>query len=59
MSKPILAIVAFVVSAAIVLGIVQFVVHLQGPILKLAIAAVVGLIVAGVVFFVVKEPVKS
>ena len=59
MSKSVVTIGAFVVSAAIALGILQFVVHLQGAVIKLAIGIVVGLIVAGIAFFVVKEPVKS
>ena len=59
MSKPIISLIVFVVSAAIVLGILQFIIHLQGPILKLALGGVVGLIAAGIAFFVVKEPVKS
>jgi hypothetical protein len=59
MSKPIVAIITFVVSTAIVLGILQYIVHLQGSILKLVIGVVIGLIAAGIAFLVVKEPVKS
>ncbi len=59
MSKPVIAGIVFVVAAAIVLVILQFVVHLQGPITKIAVGVVVGLIAAAIAFFVVKEPAKS
>ena len=59
MNKPLIAVIAFVVSAAIVLGIEQFLIHLSGAVLKLIIGVVIGLIVAAIAFVVVKEPAKS
>ena len=50
MNRQIMVAVAFVISAAIVLAILQYVIHMQGAILKLIIGVVVGLIVAGIVF---------
>ena len=58
-TKPIAAIIAFVVSAAIVLGLLQFIIHLQGAPIKLVIGIVVGLIVAGIAYMVYKEPAKT
>lgn len=59
MSKPVITVVAFVVSAAIVLALLQFVLRVQGGVLKLAIGIIVGLIVAGIAFVVVKTPAKA
>ena len=59
MSKPVAAVIVFVVSTLIVLGILQFVLHLQGAITKLVIGIVVGLVLGGIAFLVVKEPVKG
>lgn len=59
MNKPLIAVIAFVVSAAIVLGIEQYVIHLNGAVLKLIIGVVVGLVVAAIAFFVVKTPAQN
>ena len=59
MSKPVIAVIGFVLGAAIALAALQFVIHLQGAVLKLIIGIVIGLIVAGIAFVVIKEPVQS
>jgi hypothetical protein len=59
MSKPVIAAIAFVVAAAITLGVLQFIIHLNGALTKIVIGAVVGLIVGGIAFVVVKEPAKT
>jgi hypothetical protein len=54
MSRTIVAIIAFIVTYAIVLGILQYIVRLQGAVLKLGIGAVIALIVAAIAFAVAR-----
>jgi membrane protein YdbS with pleckstrin-like domain len=44
----------FVIVGAIVLAVLQYVVHLQGAVLKLIIGVVIALIAAGIAFYVTK-----
>jgi len=48
MSRTIVAIIAFIITYAIVLGILQFIVKVSGAVLKLGIGAVIALIAAGI-----------
>jgi hypothetical protein len=59
MNKSLIAVIVFVVSTGIVLGLLQFVVHVQGAVLKLAVGIIVGLIAAGIAFLVVQVPGKG
>jgi hypothetical protein len=54
MSRNIVSIVTFIISFLIVLGILQFIVHVTGAILKLGIGAIIAVIAAGIAFAVVK-----
>jgi hypothetical protein len=51
----IITVVVFLVAGAITLGLLQFVLHVQGAVLKLAIGIVVALIAGGIAFFVTRE----
>jgi hypothetical protein len=59
MGRTITAIVIFIVTYAIVLGVLQFIVHVAGAILKLGIGAVIALIAAGIAYAVVKGTTAS
>ncbi len=54
MGRTITAIVIFIITYAIVLGILQFIVHVSGAVLKLGIGAVIALIAAGIAFAVAR-----
>jgi hypothetical protein len=54
MSRTIVAIIAFIITYAVVLGILQFIVKVSGAILKLGIGAVIALIAAGIAFAVAR-----
>jgi hypothetical protein len=43
--------VVFLVAGAITLGVLQFILHVQGAVLKLAIGVVIALIAGGIAFF--------
>ncbi len=48
--------IVFVVAGAITLALLQYVLHVQGAVLKLIIGIVVALIAGAVAFFVTKPP---
>ncbi len=54
MSRTIVAIAAFIITYAIVLGILQFIVKVSGAILKLGIGAVIAIIAAAIAFAVAR-----
>jgi membrane protein DedA with SNARE-associated domain len=47
--------VVFLVAGAVTLGVLQFILHVQGAVLKLAIGVVVALIAGGIAFWVTRE----
>jgi hypothetical protein len=51
--------VIFLVVAAIVLVVLQYILHVQGAILKVALGIIIGAIVAGVAYTVVLKPTAS
>lgn len=59
MNRTIVAIIAFIVTYAIVLGILQFIVKVSGAILKLGIGAVIALIAAGIALMVAQNAAKA
>ncbi len=48
--------IVFVVAGAITLALLQWVLHVQGAVLKIIIGIVVALIAGGIAFFVTKTP---
>lgn len=51
----IITVVAFIVGLAVALGLLQYVIHMQGAIVKLVIGIVVGVIVGAVAFLVTRS----
>ncbi len=47
--------VVFLVSGAITLGVLQYILRVQGAVLKLAIGVVIALIAGGIAFFVTRN----
>ncbi len=55
-NRVIIAGVAFVIVGAVVLALLQYVLKVQGAVLKLIIGVVVAAIAAGIAYMVVKPP---
>ena len=53
------AIIVFIVSYVIVLGILQFVVKVSGAILKLGIGAVIAIIAAAIAFAIARSMTRT
>ena len=59
MGRTITTIVVFVVSFIIVLGVLQFIVHVAGAVLKLGIGVVVAIIAAAVAYAIARGATAS
>lgn len=58
MGRSITSIVVFIVSFLIVLGILQFIIHVTGAILKLGIGAIIAIIAAAIAYGITRRAVE-